>query len=256
MIGRPHAPTAKALITGGRLRPQTSEAELMRLHSLLRRARRGLAGSLAALFVLALGATAASAHPHVFVDARVEVVFDKDGKVTALRHVWRFDDAFSAFAVQGLDTNGDGILSIEELQPLAKVNVDSLKDYDYFTKLKVAGKRIGFKIPTEYWLQMSDGYLTLFYTLPLMQPTAPDKTGVTVEVYDPSYFVDYELVEKDPAKLIDAPASCSFDVKRKAPPDEATAAILGQIPATERELPSNLRSLTNDMANRIVVRCP
>ncbi len=221
--------------------------------SLVRRFARRLAP---ALGLLALGVGQARAHPHVFVDARVELVFDKEGRISALRHVWRFDDAFSAFASQGLDTDGDGILSIDELKPLAKVNVDSLKDYDYFTYLKVAGKRSGFKIPTEYWLQMADGYLTLFYTLPLMQAVKPDKTGVSVEVYDPSYFVDYQMVEKDPAVLIDAPATCSMDVKRKTDPDAATAAILGQIPASERELPANLRSLTSDMSNRVLVKCP
>ncbi len=220
----------------------------------LRRVAIGLALGFAAVF--ATGGREAAAHPHVYVDARVEVVFDKDGKITALRHVWRFDDAFSAFASQGLDKNGDGILSIEELQPLAKINVESLKDYDYFTFLKVGGKRSGFKIPTEYWLQSADGYLTLFYTLPLMQAVKPDATGVTVEVYDPGYFVDYQLVEKDPAKLIDAPAACTAAVQRKADPDAATAAILGQIPASERELPANLRSLTSDMSNRVTVKCP
>jgi ABC-type uncharacterized transport system substrate-binding protein len=227
---------------------------LLTLARPLRRAAVGLALGFAALF--ATGGREAAAHPHVYVDARVEVVFDKEGKITALRHVWRFDDAFSAFASQGLDKNGDGILSIEELQPLAKINVESLKDYDYFTNLKVAGKRSGFKIPTEYWLQSTEGFLTLFYTLPLMQPVKPDKTGVTIDVYDPGYFVDYQFVEKDPAKLVEAPAGCSFDVKRKADPDAATAAILGQIPASERELPANLRSLTSDMSNRVTVKCP
>lgn len=211
-----------------------------------------------ALGLAGFAAGEAAAHPHVFVDARVEVVFDKEGRISALRHVWRFDDAFSAFASQGLDANGDGILSIEELKSLAKVNVDSLKDYDYFTYLRVAGKRSGFKIPTEYFLQSSDGFLTLFYTLPLMQPVKPDAAGVTIDVYDPGYFVDYQLVDKDPAKLVDAPATCAFDVKRKADPDAATAAILGQIPASERELPANLKAMTNtnDMANRVVVKCP
>jgi ABC-type uncharacterized transport system substrate-binding protein len=217
-------------------------------------------GRAAALALAVVGATAgsAAAHPHVFVDARVEVVFDTEGRISALRHVWRFDDAFSAFASQGLDKNGDGILSIEELQPLAKVNVDSLKDYDYFTYLRAGGKRTGFKIPTEYWLQSEDGYLTLFYTLPLMQPVKPDKIGVTIDVYDPGYFVDYQFVEKDPAKLAEAPATCAMEIKRKADPDAATAAILGQIPATERELPSNLKAMTStaDMANRVVVKCP
>lgn len=228
----------------------------MMLSTFARSLRRASAGLALALAGLSMVPREAAAHPHVYVDARVEVVFDKDGRITALRHVWRFDDAFSAFASQGLDKNGDGILSMEELQPLAKVNVESLKDYDYFTFLKVAGKRIGFKIPTEYWLQSSDGYLTLFYTLPLMQAVKPDANGVTVEVYDPGYFVDYQMVEKDPAKLIDAPATCTMAVNRKADPDAATAAILGQIPASERELPANLRSLTADLSNRVTVKCP
>ena len=219
-----------------------------------RHSRTALAAGLLALGLARSGP--AEAHPHVFVDARAEVVFDAEGRITAIRQVWRFDDAFSAFASQGLDTNGDGILSTEELQPLAKVNVDSLKDYDYFTTLRLAGKRVGFRIPTEYWLQSADGYLTLFYTLPLMQPVKPDKDGVKIEIYDPSYFVDYQLVEKDPAVLKDAPAACTLDVKRKGAPNEAMAAILGQIPASERELPTSLKAVTAQLANTLTVKCP
>ena len=216
--------------------------------------RRLLAG-VALLFGSAAGVGEVTAHPHVFVDIRTEVVFDAEGRVTALRHVWRFDDAFSAFASQGLDTNGDGILSREELQPLAKVNVESLKDYDYFTNLRAAGKRIGFRIPTEYWLQSNDGFLTLFYTLNLMQPVKPDKDGVAIEVFDPGYFVDYSFVEKDPVAMKDAPAACTMTFKRKGAPDEAMAAVLGQIPATERELPTSLKAVTAQLANTIWVKC-
>jgi ABC-type uncharacterized transport system substrate-binding protein len=202
------------------------------------------------------GAAPALAHPHVFVDARAEIVFDPEGRITAIRQVWRFDDAFSAFASQGLDTNGDGILTVEELQPLAKVNIDSLKEYDYFTTLRAGGKRIGFRIPTEYWLQSNDGFLTLFYTLNLMQPVKPDAAGAVIQIYDPSYFVDYQLVEKDPAVLKNAPASCALTVKPKGAPDDATAAILSQIPASEREIPSSLMAVTAQLANVITVKCP
>jgi ABC-type uncharacterized transport system substrate-binding protein len=202
-----------------------------------------------------LAAAPAVAHPHVFVDARVETVFDAEGRITALRHVWRFDDAFSAFASQGLDTDGDGILTVDELKPLAKVNVDSLKDYDYFTTFRSAGRRVGFKLPTEYWLQMNDGFLTLFYTLQLMQPVNPGADGVTIDVYDPSYFVDYQMVEQNPDPLIGAPAGCTAELRRKGEPDAATAAILGQIPVSEREIPASLRAVTNELVNRVTIRC-
>jgi len=217
---------------------------------------RFLARTVAPVLVLFGLAGPALAHPHVFVDARAEIVFDPEGRITAIRQIWRFDDAFSAFASQGLDTNGDGILTVEELQPLAKVNIDSLKDYDYFTILRAAGKRIGFRIPTEYWLQSNDGFLTLFYTLNLMQPVKPDAAGVVIQIYDPSYFVDYQLVEKDPAVLKNAPATCSLAVKRKGAPDDATAAILSQIPASEREIPASLMAVTAQLANTITVKCP
>lgn len=215
-----------------------------------------LFGVPAALGALIGAVAPALAHPHVFVDARSQVVFDAKGQIVAVRQIWRFDDAFSAFASQGLDKNGDGILTVEELQPLAKVNVDSLKDYEYFTFLRVGGRRFGFKIPTEYWLQSADGYLTLFYTLDLMQPIKPDAAGITLDVFDPGYFVDFQMVQKDPIVLENAPANCKAELKRKGEPDAATAAILGQIPASERELPSNLKALTSDLANHMTVVCP
>ena len=66
-----------------------------------------------------------------------EVVYAPDGTVTGVRHAWTFDDMFSAFATQGIDTKKRGVFTREELQPLAKTNVESLKDFDYFTLAKV-----------------------------------------------------------------------------------------------------------------------
>jgi ABC-type uncharacterized transport system substrate-binding protein len=198
----------------------------------------------------------AEAHPHVFIDARAELVFDGQGQLTAIRHVWRFDEAFSAFATQGMATDENGLITRETLQPLAKVNVDSLKDYDYFSFLRIAGKRYGFKIPTEYWLQMDQGQLTLFFTLNLVQPVKVAKQNVILDVFDPSYFVDFTLVPSEPALLVNAPPGCKMTVTPKGDPDPAAAAILSQIPASERELPPEYQALTKDLANRIAVTCP
>jgi ABC-type uncharacterized transport system substrate-binding protein len=224
----------------------------MALQALSRLASRLAVAALA----LAGLAGAAAAHPHVFVDVRTELVFDDKGQAAAVRHVWRFDDAFSAFASQGLDTDGDGTLTREELQPLAKVNVESLKEYDYFTFLSIGGKRAGFKIPTEYWLTFQDGYLTLFFTMPLVQPVKVPKEGLRIDVFDPTYFVDFTLVKDDPFLLVHNPPGCTLEVKPKGEPDAAAAAVLGQIPATEREIPSGLQAITRELANTIQVRCP
>ena len=57
----------------------------------------------------------AQAHPHVWVDAAAEMLFDDKGRIAAIRHHWRFDEGFSAYALQGLDTDRDGKYSAEEL---------------------------------------------------------------------------------------------------------------------------------------------
>ena len=88
------------------------------------------------LFFIGLGFCAASlnpawAHPHVWVTARAQMMFDASGKVTALRHFWTFDEAYSAFQVQGLGTDGK-LPTREQLAALAKVNVESLAEFGFF----------------------------------------------------------------------------------------------------------------------------
>jgi ABC-type uncharacterized transport system substrate-binding protein len=96
--------------------------------------------ALLALASLALAATAARAHPHVWITMKSEVVYGPDGAATGVRHHWTFDDLFSAYATQGLDAKAKGEFTREELAPLAQVNVESLKDFDYFTFAKANGR--------------------------------------------------------------------------------------------------------------------
>ena len=82
----------------------------------------------------------AAAHPHVFVTSKSEIVYAKPGRSLGIRQIWTFDDMFSSFATQGLDTDKDGKLSREELAPLAQTNVESLKEFDYFTFAKLGSQ--------------------------------------------------------------------------------------------------------------------
>ena len=104
--------------------------------------------------------------------------------MTGVRHAWTFDDMFSTFATQGLASKEKGKFTREELAPLAQVNVESLKDFDYFTVAHVDGKKTELNQPVDYWLEFTDGLLTLHFTLPFKTPAKAQ--NLSVEMYDPS----------------------------------------------------------------------
>src|SRR5260370_20902736 len=106
-------------------------------------------------------ADAALAHPHVWVTMKSELIYAPDGSVTGVRHAWAFDEMFSTFATQGLETKQKGLFTREDLKPLAEVNVNSLKEYDYFTHAKANGKKTPFVDPVDYLLEFTARWLVL-----------------------------------------------------------------------------------------------
>jgi ABC-type uncharacterized transport system substrate-binding protein len=206
--------------------------------------------SLALGALLLFSATAADAHPHVWLTFKSEIVYGPNGALAAVRHVWTFDEMFSTFATQGLDKNGDGKLSREELAELAEVNVTSLKEFDYFTVAKVGGKPVAFESPTDYWLEYANSQLTLHFTLPVKAGAAAPGE-VSLDVYDPTYFVAFAFAEKEPATLVSAPAACKLEVQRSGASNLAAQGLSesffsGLTPGS---------SFGVQFANRVIVRC-
>jgi ABC-type uncharacterized transport system substrate-binding protein len=207
---------------------------------------------LAALALTVVGSSA-FAHPHVWVTMRSELVYAPDGKVTGIRHAWTFDDMFSAFAIQGIEAKKRGEFTREELHPLAQTNVESLKDFDYFTVFKVNGKQVSLTDPPAgYYLEYQDQILTLHFTLPLQTPV--QARDLQVEIFDPSYFVDFSFEQKNAVSLVAAPQGCKVSVVRPEEMDADTAAKLFQLAPDQKLDPSQF--LGSQFANKIVVRCP
>jgi ABC-type uncharacterized transport system substrate-binding protein len=214
----------------------------MRLSVILRQAAIG------ALVLFLAGTTSASAHPHVWVTAKSELIYAPDGTLKEIRHAWTFDDMFSAFATQGLDKDKSGKLTRETLAPLAKENVESLKEFGYFTVSKRGEKPLQFEDPVDYWLDADDsGLLTLHFTLPVK--TGP-KGAVAIDIYDPTYFVAFSFAENKPVELVSAPTGCAVETKG---PDESAS----QNPSESFFAQLNAGSSYGEMfANHIQVRCP
>ena len=202
---------------------------------------------------LIASALPARAHPHVWVGVTSEVLFGPDGKVAAIRHHWTFDDMYSAFVTANLGTDGKDPTTAQ-LQPIAQTNVESLKEFDYFTFPKASSKKVGFRDATDYSMSFNatDKTATLHFTLPLEEPATAGKSFV-FQIYDPSYFVSFNFEKGEPVKLVAAPAGCSLTVmKPKALAADETKALnesffSGLSPGADFGI---------KLADRAIVACP
>ncbi|MEZ5854060.1 MAG: DUF1007 family protein [Hyphomicrobiaceae bacterium] len=211
----------------------------------------------AAIAMLALlPSSGAMAHPHIWVTTRSEVVIEK-GAIVAIRQHWTFDQYYSDTAIDGLDTDKDGIYSRQELAELAKVNVEALKDFSYFTYPRLAGKDLAVGTPTDYWLDHDQAappvadavatspstsspnaatgaariaadaakpkkVLTLHFTLPLAKPVLMDAKDFTFGMGDPTFFIAFEPAQDKPVTLAKgAPETCRIKTLGDKPAEGA-----------------------------------
>ena len=183
---------------------------------------------------LLLWSLPAQAHPHVMVSVTTEVIF-AEGKVAAIRHHWTFDDMYSAFVTANLGQNGKDPTT-QELQPVAQTNIESLKEYEYFTFPKVNGKKAAFGAPFDYSMTFDgkDKTATLHFTMPLTE-AARSKLFV-FQIYD-----------------LSAPQGCSLSVSKPRPLDGEEAKKL------DESFFSGLSPGTDfgaKLADRAIVACP
>jgi ABC-type uncharacterized transport system substrate-binding protein len=207
--------------------------------------------AIAAAFLALAIAVPAQAHPHVWVTMHTDLVYAPDGSITGIRHAWSFDDMFSTFATQGLDSKEKGKFTREELAPLAKVNVESLKEFDYFTYAIADGKKTELTDPaSDYWLDYKDQVLTLNFTLPFKKPVKAKE--LKIEIYDPTIFVDFSFEKTNPANLVGAP-KCKLEVQLPREMTFAEGKKLSEIPADQK---NTTMAWGAQFANKLVVQCP
>lgn len=226
-----------------------------KLHNRLVEMIRAFKTIFAALLLVLLSFGQVFAHPHIFIDARLVVVFDDQGRVSGLRQAWTFDALYSAWAVQGLDVNGDGTVTSDELQPLADDNMLGLKEYDYYSAIGPAsGENAKFATGYDARMEYDGTNLQLAFAVDLATPL-DTSSAVEIEVSDPEYYSAFQFVEGEAVYFDNAPESCSAEVNGPRPIDPAIEEQLFALGPDVLELPEELAQAVKDLSNLVIVRC-
>ncbi len=210
--------------------------------------RRWLLTALAGLMPLP-----ALAHPHIFIDARLEVLADDKGDVTELRNIWRFDEMFSSSVLLDFDKNTDLKLDEHELAELGETMRTSLADFHYFTTITADGKNIPIAKPDVIHVTYQDQQILVFFAVKPQTPLHL-KGKLTFGIYDPSMYTAVDF-PKDTDLVPEGKAfsKCNHKVVRPDPDevisqnkDSLTAAFFNDPTGTD---------MTKMFATRLEVTC-
>lgn len=176
------------------------------------------------------GVVPAKVHPHVFAEARLDVVLSPDHRsVTALKHLWRFDDLFSSTVMMEFDKNSDLKLDDAELKEVADTIHASLAEYNYFQMVTVDGKDVKMKPPAHLMANFDNDQLIVLFEAEPEKPI-PLSGKIDFGVYDPTFYTAIDFTEDDHMAVDGLPASCTRTVIR---PDPDTAIAQNQKTLTE-----------------------
>jgi len=151
-----------------------------------------------ALFFVVFSVCECFAHPHIFIDYRLNFVFDEKG-LAGIVEDWTFDDMTGAMTFEDFDKNKNGRFEPKEMAKVKKEAFDSLKEFGYFNQIKIDGKKFEVKYVENFKVFSRKGKLVYSFLIPCHVAVAKVNKEVSVSLSDPTIFTDLVPVKGTPS---------------------------------------------------------
>lgn len=152
------------------------------------------------------------AHPHGWIDLRMRMVVDDEGRLTALHQSWRMDPFYSLVILEELGRDA-GEAGLEAgLDQLGLEIRDNLSPHGYYTELRRdSGERLALGEVDEYTVMERGGRVEFIFLLPLAEPLLLEDVTLRYQVFDPSYWIEV-VHDEEEAGSRDAALTISGDL--------------------------------------------
>jgi len=141
----------------------------------------------------------AKAHPHVFVDYGVVLLFGADG-LTGVQVSWTFDEMFSSMLVDSTKGNPGGALSPAEIKAIEQRHFQPL-----FLGIRVDGKLLRIDSVRDFRVNLAADRVTYTFVVPISSRNAGDGT-LEIRVDDPAYYIAFDPRAESPVRWNAPPA--------------------------------------------------
>jgi ABC-type uncharacterized transport system substrate-binding protein len=152
---------------------------------------------IAALFILT---SYIGAHPHIFIEGKASFTFNKEG-LTSINVKWMFDEMFSTMILTDYDKNKDKKFSADEIKKIQDESFSNLKEYQYFTFIRVNKKTFKVETVTDFNVSMSGGNMVYSFSVPCHVKAVADNKEIILAYFDESYYIDLSFSENNPVSF-------------------------------------------------------
>ncbi|MEP3347500.1 MAG: DUF1007 family protein [Litoreibacter sp.] len=159
----------------------------------MRNAKTAIAATLAAM--LAAGPSNVAAHPHVFIDTGVEIIFNDQGQLTHVKVTWLYDDLYSLLLAEDykVDADSDGELTDAEREELTGFDADWVEGYAGDLAAVIDGQALILSRPIDPTADMIEGRLISTHLREVSGTPLLAGDTVSIKAFDPSYYTAYDL---------------------------------------------------------------
>lgn len=174
-------------------------------------ARMKIAPHFTAAMLAILPLDSAVAHPHIFIDTGLQLIFDDQDKLAAVRIVWVYDEYFSLVILEdnGLDPDGDGVLTDAELKVIQGFDMDWDPGYPGDLYATLNDQPLALSRPLEFTTTLENGRLISTHLRAFETRIAVGDEPVRVQAYDPEYYTAYTMAFEP---LVEGRAGCTAQI--------------------------------------------
>lgn len=135
------------------------------------------------------------AHPHIFIDAGLELIHGADGRVVEMRITWRYDELYSLLLLQdyGLDPDFDGALTEAEIDATLGFDLNWGAGFEGGLVASAAGQMLQIGAPAPVSLILTEsGQLETVHRRPVLDAPAADE--IEASIYDEAFYIAFEMI--------------------------------------------------------------
>jgi ABC-type uncharacterized transport system substrate-binding protein len=163
----------------------------------------------------------AAAHPHVFIEQRVTLLFGTTG-LEALRVEWTFDELYSAGLINDFLNRKKTAPTPEQQQAIEQQAFAAVEQSNYFLVLKLDDKPAKAGKHRDFSVDLDGPKIRYRFVLPLAAAAA---RKLQVNSLDEDWFIDFFPAKTDPVR-VEAPEGFAIDCGMKS---EAQKTVLGML---------------------------